>query len=74
MRRTTFKQLRKANGLTQAELASKAGVTNAYISMLESGAKGNPTVGIVRRLAKALNISVGELIGLLESREQKTAD
>lgn len=72
MRGDTLKRLRERKGLTQTELASRVGVTAAYISMLESGAKGNPTLGIVRRLAKALGVSVAELITLLETGTGRT--
>ena len=72
MRGDTLKRLRERKGLTQTELASRVGVTAAYISMLESGAKGNPTLGIVRRLTKALGVSVAELITLLETGTGRT--
>lgn len=55
-------QLRKAKGLTQIDLAKKANVTQAYIAMLECGDKTNPSLTILQRLAKALKVTVGELV------------
>jgi XRE family transcriptional regulator, master regulator for biofilm formation len=57
-----IKKLRKASGLTQVELATKAGITQVYVSSLESGARENPSLDILRRLAKALKTDVAELL------------
>jgi DNA-binding XRE family transcriptional regulator len=43
-------------GLTQAELAQRAGVGQAVISRLESG-KGNPTASLIDDVARALGLS-----------------
>lgn len=61
-----LRRLREAKGLTQTELARRAKITDEYVSMLESGAKWNPSLMVLQRLAKALGVSVGELILLLE--------
>ena len=55
--------LREAKGLTQRDLATKAKVTAAYIAQLEVGARKNPSLDVLRRLAKALGVSVTELLG-----------
>jgi transcriptional regulator with XRE-family HTH domain len=57
------KRLREAKGLTQAELAKKAKVTQPYITMLESGQRKEPSLATLRRLAKALGVPVTELLG-----------
>ncbi len=54
---------RRERGLTQEELAKKAGVTKFYISQLETGIRDNPSLPVLRRLAKALGVSAGELLG-----------
>lgn len=59
---TMLKQLREKKGLTQVELAKKARVTQAYIAKLETGDKTNPSLVILQRLAKALRVSVTELL------------
>jgi transcriptional regulator with XRE-family HTH domain len=45
-----------------AELAEKAGVTDAYIAMLETGKRENPSLTILKRLARALGVQVTELL------------
>lgn len=57
-----LRQLREEAGLTQDQLARKAGVTEAYISMIEAGKRQWPSVPVLRRLAKAFGIEVGELL------------
>ena len=57
----TLKQLRHARGLTQAQVGARVGVTEAYISLLESGAKTNPSLQLLKRLAKVFRVTVGEL-------------
>jgi transcriptional regulator with XRE-family HTH domain len=58
-----LKTLREAKGLTQDQLAKKAGVTEAYVSMLESGKRKAPSLPALQRLAKALGAPVAELLG-----------
>jgi transcriptional regulator with XRE-family HTH domain len=54
--------LRGAKGLTQRDLARKAKVTPAYIAQLEIGARKNPSLGVLQRIAKALGVSVTDLL------------
>jgi XRE family transcriptional regulator of biofilm formation len=53
---------RRERGLTQEELAKEARVTKDYISQLETGLQDNPSLPVLRRLAKALGVSAGELL------------
>lgn len=57
----TVKQLREQRNLTQAELADRIGVSAKTVSKWET-AKGLPDVSLLEPLAKALNISVIELM------------
>lgn len=56
-----LKALRKERGITQAVLAQRAGVTLSYIGRLEIG-RHDPQLSTLRRLAIALNVSVGDLV------------
>ena len=56
-----IKQLREQRNLTQAELADRIGVSAKTVSKWET-AKGLPDVSLLEPLAKALNISVIELM------------
>jgi transcriptional regulator with XRE-family HTH domain len=60
--RTVLKNLRQGQGLTMAELAKKAQVTDAYIAQLETGRRKNPSLEILKRLARALGVPVTELL------------
>jgi len=57
-----LKALRTARGLTQVELAKKMKMKQAYIAQLETGVEDNPTLDTLRRLAKALKVTVAELV------------
>ena len=65
-----LRELRLKNNLTQAQLAKKAGTTSAAISHFEAGIR-KPTVGILKKLAHTLGVSVDELIGLKEQIGQE---
>ena len=58
-----IKRLREAKGLSQKALAEKSGVTDAYVAMIETGERKNPSIPVLRRLAKALGVPVTELLG-----------
>ena len=57
----TIKNLREKKGFTQAELADKLGVSDKAISKWET-AKGLPDITLIEPLAKALSVSVMELM------------
>jgi transcriptional regulator with XRE-family HTH domain len=57
-----IKKLREAKGLTQEQVAKQAKVTKNYITMLERGARRSPSLPVLRRLAKALSVPVGDLL------------
>jgi transcriptional regulator with XRE-family HTH domain len=56
-----LRRIRKTKGLTQDALAKKARITRIYVINLEAG-KYDPTVGVAKRLAKALGVPVTELL------------
>jgi transcriptional regulator with XRE-family HTH domain len=56
-----LRQLRESRGMTQETLARKIGVTRGYLSRLEMG-RHNPPLSRLRKLAKALKVSVAELV------------
>ncbi|MDO4731282.1 MAG: helix-turn-helix domain-containing protein [Clostridia bacterium] len=57
----TIKTLREKKGLTQTELADLIGVSSKTISKWET-AKGLPDISLIKPLAKALSVSVMELM------------
>jgi transcriptional regulator with XRE-family HTH domain len=60
--KTVLRKLREERGLSQAQLAAKANVTDAYVAQLETGKKTNPSLDVLKRLARALGVPVTELL------------
>ena len=67
MSKTTLEQFgekvrleRIKQGLSQEELASRAGVHRTYIGMIERAEK-NITLANIKRIAKALNMKISDL-------------
>ena len=55
------RQLRASAGITQEELAFKAGIDRTYASQIER-AVANPSLGIICQIADALNCKPEELL------------
>jgi CheY-like chemotaxis protein len=55
-----IKSTRSALGISQEELAARAGLHRTYISDLERGVR-NPSIAIVEKLAQALKLSISAL-------------
>lgn len=55
-------QYRKQAKKTQKELAGAVGITQGYLSLLESGHKKNPSLELLQRISKELDITVNDLI------------
>ena len=64
-----LQRLRTSRGLTQEQLAVKAGLVRVYVTKLEQG-EHDPTLTMLVRLAKALRVSVTELLGESVSASQ----
>ena len=54
------RELRRARGLSQEELAFKAGVHRTYLGGIEQGTR-NPALNNIAAIAKALGVSLPEL-------------
>lgn len=63
-----LKSLRTRRGLTQSELASRAGITRQAVSSIESNLY-LPTTGVALQLASALNCRVEDLFSLTPTEE-----
>jgi len=57
-----IKRLRERREWSQPELAKRAKVSQAYLAEIERGTKTNPSLPVLRRLAKALGVPVTELL------------
>ncbi len=58
-----LKALREEREWTLDELAKRAKVTMAYISFLERGKRKNPSLAVLKRLAKSLRVPLIQLLG-----------
>ena len=72
---TTFnfeilRHLRKERNLTLEDISAKSGVSFAVISKLERNI-GNPGLDTLKQIAKALGISMSELVAMIEIRESE---
>ena len=56
-----LRKLRTAKGLSQDALAKRAKITREYVNKLEAG-RYDPTMGVLTKLARALGVSVTELL------------
>ena len=57
-----IRDLRDKKGLSQRALAAKVGVTGAYVALLESGKRKNPSLDVLKRVARALGVQVADLL------------
>lgn len=57
-----LRKFRKAKELSQEKLARLADVANNTIIKIEAGKNQNPTLDTLKKIAKALEIRVDELI------------
>jgi transcriptional regulator with XRE-family HTH domain len=63
-----LKKHRKRLGITQPELAERAGLSTNYLGMIEV-ARNFPTADVLERLASALGIKSNELFSVSDSPE-----
>jgi transcriptional regulator with XRE-family HTH domain len=57
-----IRRQREKAGLSQRELAARAGCHNSYLSRLESGDNDKPTPEVLQGIAQALELEPGKLL------------
>ena len=57
-----IKRIREKMGLSQEKLARLADVSNNTIINIEAGKQQNPTVDTIKKISKALNVPIEDLI------------
>jgi len=71
---TSIRSLRLRNGLSQRQLAGRMAVPRTYVSKIENE-KATPTLSSLERLARALEVSVPELLsGGERSRQEEVSE
>ena len=56
-----LKRIRTTKGVSQGEISRKLEVDKSFVSNIENG-KTNPTLATIAKIAKAIGVSVGELM------------
>lgn len=56
-----LKKIRMKKGISQGDIARTLDVSRGYISNIENG-KTNPTLATISRLAKAVGVSIDEMM------------
>lgn len=56
-----LRRVREAQGISQEDLADRAGLHRTYVSGVERGVR-NPTVKVLEKIAKALKIKSSVLL------------
>ncbi len=56
-----IRSIRVENGLSQEDLAAKAGINRTYLSQLENS-KSSPTLEVLERIARAMDTAAATLI------------
>lgn len=64
---TNLVRLRRERGLSQDEFAALIGIHRTYQNHLE-GRRRNPTIDVIERMMKALDVPVTELLGELPEK------
>lgn len=60
-----LREVRESRGMSQADFEQLVGVSHVQISRYEAG-KTEPSLDIITRFAKALNITVDYLVGMVD--------
>jgi transcriptional regulator with XRE-family HTH domain len=71
---SNLRTARRRAGMTQAELASAAGVGTGTVARLELGEMEDPRISTVRKLAHALDVGLLDLIPAEHTRPPHTDD
>ena len=66
-----LKHLRKEKRLSVRALANKAGMSYTYVSNVENG-KVDPSLSVLKRLAKALGVTVSKLVQEPRTRARRS--
>jgi transcriptional regulator with XRE-family HTH domain len=56
-----IQKIRRLKGMTQGDLCRILNVDRSYMSNVENGKK-NPTLSTIEKIARALNVSIDELL------------
>ncbi|MCB9134205.1 MAG: helix-turn-helix transcriptional regulator [Anaerolineales bacterium] len=61
---------RRALGISQSELAERAGISRNYVSLIERAEASNLSLNVLHNLANALGVTAAELTGEMQEAAQ----
>ena len=64
---------REQDGLTQAQLAEKVGLSNNYVGLIERGEK-HPKIDTLNKIAQALEVKLAEFFNPLKNKAEDSAE
>lgn len=70
---SNLRDLRLLNNISQEDLSLNTGLDRSYISMIENG-KRNPTLLVIFKICKAMNISPKVLIERIEKNYESSSN
>lgn len=65
-----LKSIRKSKGLTQEQLAERSDIDYKYLQKLEGKTPSSPTLSVLEKLSRGLEISLSELIKNIEDNKK----
>ena len=65
-----LKHIRKNKGLTQEQLAERSDIDYKYLQKLEGKNPSSPTLSVLEKLSRGLEISLSELIKNIEDNKK----
>lgn len=65
-----LKSIRKSKGLTQEQLAERSDIDYKYLQKLEGKNPSSPTLSVLEKLSRGLEISLSELIKNIEDNKK----
>lgn len=61
MNKFKLKKIREQKGLTIEKLAELANISAGYLCHLENGSRNNPSISVMKNIAKALEVDIAEI-------------
>jgi len=56
-----LKKIREKKGFTIEKLAEAANISAGYLCRLENGSRNNPSILVMKNIAKALGVDISEI-------------
>jgi transcriptional regulator with XRE-family HTH domain len=66
-----IRELRKKKRMSLDQLSDLSGVSKSYISYIERGLQTNPSLSVLGKMAKALDVELIYLIKILDNSEEE---